>query len=418
MKYTNANDILPKELIDHIQNYIQGKYIYIPIRDKCAETSQTDYKIELTKRDNHIYTKHLEGVSNKRLSQMYNLSESSIRRIIIKQKRSYNVMVDKVSEIITHWNLSGACVKQIYDTAWQIGNDYILKVYDNPGMLERNVKILSRLDKINIPVGRIIYSNENGLYVSDGEKYYFLSETLQGSNIVSLDTELASLMGETIATLHKALKECEREDIFWNNSLLNEMNGWIREAFELNDWQYVSKETFEKVLSSLSKVYDELPVQLIHRDVHLGNFLFDNGKFSGYIDFDLSQRNIRIFDLCYFMLGLLSEEEKLEISTNKWFDFLAKVFKGYDSRIKLSDVEKKAVPYVMEGIELLFVAYFLKQKDIVCVENALKIFKFVRTHEDEIYRNINGSKLYIGVRYRTFIFFTKKVGIEIQFLYN
>ena len=34
-----------------------------------------------------------------------------------------------------------------------------------------------------------------------------------------------------------------------------------------------------------------LPVQLIHRDVHFGNFLFDEGKFSGYIDFDLSQRN-------------------------------------------------------------------------------------------------------------------------------
>lgn len=32
---------------------------------------------------------------------------------------------------------------------------------------------------------------------------------------------------------------------------------------------------------------------------------FQEGKFSKYMDFDLSQRNIRIFDLCYFMLGLL-----------------------------------------------------------------------------------------------------------------
>ena len=29
-------------------------------------------------------------------------------------------------------------------------------------------------------------------------------------------------------------------------------------------------------------------------------FLFYNNKFSGYIDFDLSQINIRIFDICYF----------------------------------------------------------------------------------------------------------------------
>ena len=42
--------------------------------------------------------------------------------------------------------------------------------------------------------------------------------------------------------------------------------------------------------------------------MHFGNFLFQEGSFSGYIDFDLSQKNIRIFDLCYFLAGLLAEE--------------------------------------------------------------------------------------------------------------
>lgn len=41
-------------------------------------------------------------------------------------------------------------------------------------------------------------------------------------------------------------------------------------------------------------LYSKLPIQLIRREVHLGNLLFDNNKFSGYIDFDLSQKNIRI----------------------------------------------------------------------------------------------------------------------------
>lgn len=31
MKYINANVILPEKLIEEIQKYIQGKYIYIPI---------------------------------------------------------------------------------------------------------------------------------------------------------------------------------------------------------------------------------------------------------------------------------------------------------------------------------------------------------------------------------------------------
>lgn len=32
MKYINANVILPEKLIEEIQKYIQGKYIYIPIK--------------------------------------------------------------------------------------------------------------------------------------------------------------------------------------------------------------------------------------------------------------------------------------------------------------------------------------------------------------------------------------------------
>ena len=30
MKYTTANEILPKELLKQVQKYIQGQYIYIP----------------------------------------------------------------------------------------------------------------------------------------------------------------------------------------------------------------------------------------------------------------------------------------------------------------------------------------------------------------------------------------------------
>ena len=37
MKYINANVILPEKLIEEIQKYIQGKYIYIPIKKENHE---------------------------------------------------------------------------------------------------------------------------------------------------------------------------------------------------------------------------------------------------------------------------------------------------------------------------------------------------------------------------------------------
>ena len=202
------------------------------------------------------------------------------------------------------------------------------------------------------------------------------------------NNEFALIMGEIIADLHVAFKKCEDTELFWNNSLLDEMNGWVKSGFEASNWKYISKEEYNKTVSQLAMVYDDLPVQLIHRDVHFGNFLFSNGKFSGYIDFDLSQRNIRIFDLCYFLLGLLSEEIKFEITEEIWFEFLKNVFVAYDRKHKLTETERKAVPYVMECIELLFVSYFEGIHDVRCAEDAYNIFKFVKRQEDRIWRNI------------------------------
>lgn len=99
--------------------------------------------------------------------------------------------------------------------------------------------------------------------------------------------------------------------------MLKEMNGWIKTVFAKNNWKYIKEAEFCNLADNLENVYDKLPLQLIHRDVHWGNFQFDNGQFSGYIVLDLSQKNIRIFNLCYFMLGLLSKEEVLDISEEK-----------------------------------------------------------------------------------------------------
>ena len=110
-----------------------------------------------------------------------------------------------------------------------------------------------------------------------------------------------------------------------------------------------------------------------------------NKKISGYIDFDLSQRNIRIFDLCYFVLGIWSEQDKMDINKEKWFRLVKDVFNSYGEKMNLLTKEKVVVPYVMECIELLFVAYFIKENDIVCAEKAMKIFEFVQRNEHRIF---------------------------------
>ena len=43
MKYKNAAKILPPEMIEQLQQYVQGEYLYIPIKDRKVHTNMTDY---------------------------------------------------------------------------------------------------------------------------------------------------------------------------------------------------------------------------------------------------------------------------------------------------------------------------------------------------------------------------------------
>lgn len=90
MSYISAEEILPKELIETIQQYVSGKSIYIPCKEKKIWGSETRARQFYVNRNREICVKHQNGVSVKMLASEYSLSVKSIQRIIrtSKQMRS------------------------------------------------------------------------------------------------------------------------------------------------------------------------------------------------------------------------------------------------------------------------------------------------------------------------------------------
>ncbi|MGL5694153.1 MAG: CD3324 family protein [Peptostreptococcaceae bacterium] len=88
MKYKKAQNILPKDVLDLVQKYIDGDYIYIPKKDNRKKSwgEVSGIKAELNSRNFEIYIKFSQGTSIKQLSTDYFLSESSIRRILCTHK--------------------------------------------------------------------------------------------------------------------------------------------------------------------------------------------------------------------------------------------------------------------------------------------------------------------------------------------
>jgi Mor family transcriptional regulator len=87
MNYKNANEILPDCLVKELQKYIQGDYLYIPVKDgnlrEWGELSGCREAIGIRNRE--IIEQYQNGVKVDDLSETYFLSTHAIRKIIYKK---------------------------------------------------------------------------------------------------------------------------------------------------------------------------------------------------------------------------------------------------------------------------------------------------------------------------------------------
>lgn len=86
MGYVRAEEILPVEIIELIQQYVDGENIYIPrkVAHRRAWGTGTQIKQELSLRNRQIYSDYLAGSKTSELAGKYYLSEKSIQRILRK----------------------------------------------------------------------------------------------------------------------------------------------------------------------------------------------------------------------------------------------------------------------------------------------------------------------------------------------
>lgn len=93
MSYINAKKLLPENILEIIQEYIEGEYIYIPKKDESKKSwgANTNIKKELASRNDEIYKQYLDGSSTKELAENFYLSEKSIQRIVLKYKRQRQI---------------------------------------------------------------------------------------------------------------------------------------------------------------------------------------------------------------------------------------------------------------------------------------------------------------------------------------
>lgn len=90
MSYINIYDVLPKEIVEQIQNYVDGVKIYIPKKADSRKSwgTNTDTKELISSRNQQIRLEHQNGLSVSKLAQKYFLAEKTIQKIVYSRQQT------------------------------------------------------------------------------------------------------------------------------------------------------------------------------------------------------------------------------------------------------------------------------------------------------------------------------------------
>lgn len=89
MDYLNGKVIIPPELLEQLQEYVQGNLIYIPKKSegRAGWGEKNGARTAIMGRNNSIVEAHKNGIGVPELAAMFFLSEDSIRKILRRAER-------------------------------------------------------------------------------------------------------------------------------------------------------------------------------------------------------------------------------------------------------------------------------------------------------------------------------------------
>jgi Ser/Thr protein kinase RdoA (MazF antagonist) len=280
----------------------------------------------------------------------------------------------QLREILANWSvprdaeIGEVCIMdgtRVSDRVWTVGGGLILKTGDRAQLL-KNLKIAKALAAQGLQSALPVTTAAGAEYL-DGKEIFTLTHAIGGSELAKPErwgpdrADYGCKYGRSIAKLHRALAEIEAEIEPDDMDLLKIVTDRaLPETKRHNElWNMGLPDSFfSEYISEFTELFGDLPRQLIHRDPNPSNILFDSGEVSGFIDFDLSERNIRLWDVCYCATGILSEWRGVEDIYDKWLDILGGILRGYGGVNAFTDAERRALWHVLCAIALICVSYF------------------------------------------------------------
>ena len=289
-------------------------------------------------------------------------------RIDLTKEEHMTITHKKAAQILQAWNLEGETIADIYDdgtgnkndSACYVGEEFVLKYTANLSKLKNHIEVSKAIESIGLLSASPVATTDGREYIQDGELYFYVTQRMKGQQMVSgsfCDGDAVSnarFVGEIIGQLHLALSKIE--DCISEADLLATVRDWALPNAKLP--LGLTDDFCKEYLDTFAALYPKLPRQIIHRDPNPGNIICNQDQW-GFIDFDLVERNARIYDPCYAATAILSESFGKD--NDLWLEVYRNIVCGYDSVVHLTDEERRAIPYIILANQFVCVAWFAGQ---------------------------------------------------------
>jgi Ser/Thr protein kinase RdoA (MazF antagonist) len=280
----------------------------------------------------------------------------------------------KMKALLSNWNLENSTIEIHHPTVFKVtsqNNTYYLKNRKHSSFTERmeEFRITRYLVNNGFPAETPLLTKNEEAFIAIGEGYYSLYASFEGTLPMS-SREMNSAhffsLGENLAWFHFILDACPLKENTAVWDVYGNLKSWLSVNIHgLNDW---AGRVYE-VIEPCETLFGGLPGQLVHSDVHLRNFLWnEDGIINGLIDFERVRQSPRVADIAYLITSILRDsamDGEFELPSKKVNGLL----NGYISRQQLSDAELISLPPLVIVFLLQYTFYYSRQgleKEAAC----------------------------------------------------
>lgn len=258
-------------------------------------------------------------------------------------------------------------------TTWYIGDDYVLKTGRNIPGLRTHVAIARALEREGMMSPVPVKTKCGQEFLVNEDQFYVLLTRVEGNFLTPEErysdnrSSIGKKYGEAIGKLHKVFEKHGKDMELAEHNIYNTVMRWAMPKTKtiMEQWGCpLPQEFFNEYVEGFKYLHEKLPYGVIHRDPNPSNIIFNKGEVSGIIDFELGERNFRLFDPCYCATGILSEALNVEGNFDKWPDILKGIIDGYNSICPLTKEEFEAIPYIIYSIQMIFIAFLDGKEDL------------------------------------------------------